>query len=429
MRTSRAMYVAASRVRTSKVARPQVHFTAQTGWINDPHGLTWRDGSYHLFHQYVPDSQVWAPHCHWGHASSADLLHWRPRPIALAPGEGDDGIWTGSLVDLEGGPTIFYTAVRQPEIGIGSVRIAHAQDSALDDWSKGAVVVEAPDDLIAFRDPFLLREGDGWRMFVGAGLADGTAQALTWTSSDGLVWNDDGVALERSTNEREPWMGALWECPQFVDLGSAWAMVSSIWDDDVLHHAGYAVGSYADGRFEAERWGQLSFGPSYYAPTVFRDRDDNPCLMFWMRGVGDPDAGWSSALSLPWLAVFSDGDLHVALHPEVLHATSPEPLTSWASGEPLLVEWEPHDGALLHLHSEQDMAATLAAIDGGLELTVEGQSWVAPWDGGSVTIVLDGPVLEVLSAGRLLGTPIKPVAKIAAQHFTVRSITSRQETS
>jgi hypothetical protein len=83
--------------------RPDFHFTAATGWINDPHGITYRDGEYHSFFQYVPGRTDWAPHCHWGHARGTDLFSLTELPIA--PGEGDGGIWTGSLVTGDDGGT------------------------------------------------------------------------------------------------------------------------------------------------------------------------------------------------------------------------------------------------------------------------------------------------------------------------------------
>src|SRR6476469_8429244 len=76
--------------------RPQIHFSPKTGWMNDPNGLVFYSGNYHVFYQYYPDSTVWGP-MHWGHATSTDLLHWQHQPIALYP-DSIGYIFSGSAV-------------------------------------------------------------------------------------------------------------------------------------------------------------------------------------------------------------------------------------------------------------------------------------------------------------------------------------------
>jgi beta-fructofuranosidase len=389
---------------------PAFHFTAQSGWINDPHGITYRDGTYHLFYQYVPGSTVWAPNCHWGHATSADLLTFDDAPVALAPGDGDDGIWTGSLVtDDAGHSTIFYTSVVQPAIGIGRVRTAEPVDDSWRGWRKGPVVAEPPQDLeiIAYRDPFVFRDGEGWRMFLGAGLADGRATALSYASSNLLSWQYEGIAAERSTTEHEPvWTGALWECPQLFEVDGRHVMVTSVWDDDVLHYVAYGIGSYRDGHFEASTWGRLSYGDSYYAPSFFRDADGRPSLMFWLRHVEDPAAGWASAHSLPHTLTL-DGDVLVATpHPglEAHRVAAMGPVDGSAAD----VVWSP--GTHLNVSSGSRTVAEIAIGDDGLRLTVGDASWGMPYDGGLVRIIIDGPVLELSTRSGVLAAPIGPPA-------------------
>src|SRR5262245_52410091 len=68
----------------SEAHRPQLHFSPPQMWMNDPNGMVYHKGEYHLFYQHYPDSAVWGP-MHWGHAISKDLLHWEHQPIALYP--------------------------------------------------------------------------------------------------------------------------------------------------------------------------------------------------------------------------------------------------------------------------------------------------------------------------------------------------------
>lgn len=383
--------------------RPQFHFTASTGWINDPHGITARDGGYDVFYQYVPGQTVWSPDCVWGHARGTDLLSLVERAPAIVPGDGDGGIWTGSLVNSDAGARIFYTSVERDDFAIGRVRVATPTDAGWDTWMKGAFVAEAPPsfELVGFRDPFIRRDPDAWRMFVGAGTTEGDALALSYTSQDLDHWEYEGVALRRPTADRDPvWAGAMWECPQIFELDGRFVMLSSAWDRDVLNYAAYAVGSYDRGVFTPENWGRLTYGPSYYAPSFFRDAEGRAAITLWMRGIEDLAAGWAGAHSVPHLLSL-DGDVLVATpHPDLERY--------WSGGAPeTAADIELDEGPVV----VRSGAVELFRVDtaGGLVgVTVGDQTWELPRRSPSVRLIVDAGVLEVSSDGGLLGLPLPP---------------------
>lgn len=327
--------------RPSTRARPRIHFTPRTGWVNDPLAVTWHDGRYHLFFQFVPDQTEWAPQCRWGHASSADLLTWTEHPVALAPGDGDDGIWSGSMaIDVAGRPTLFYTSVTLPDLALGRIRTATPTDDSWLTWQKGPVVIDAPAlDVVAFRDPFLMRDTDvsgpgRWRMLVGTALRGGDAAASSFSSDDLQTWSYDGLAASRNTAERDPvWTGSLWECPQVFSIDGRDVLLTSVWQDDELHSVAYGVGRFTDGRFHAETWGRLSYGPSYYAPSYFRDTDGRACLIYWLRGALDEQAGRASALSVPHVLSLRGDVLVAEAHPSIGERTDGVTNLSWNTAD------------------------------------------------------------------------------------------------
>src|SRR6266536_3140945 len=116
--------------------RPSLHVTPPSGWLNDPVGGLVHGGRQHLFYQYVPSSTRWQVACHWGHLVGDDLVRWRHLPVALAPGDGDAGVWSCSAVVDRSGPVIVYTSVVDGRLELGRVGLARALDEDLIAWRK-----------------------------------------------------------------------------------------------------------------------------------------------------------------------------------------------------------------------------------------------------------------------------------------------------
>jgi len=280
---------------------PTPGFHPARGWLNDPHGITYRpeERRYHLFFQHVPDSLTWRPDLSWGHAVSPDLERWIELPPVLAPDAEDVGCWSGCLVDGR----IFYTAVAGGPAGhgLGRIRSAVPCDEAWSAWRKVDVELRPPDGLRVFRDPFVLREGTGWRMLVGAGLPDDVAAVVSFTSEDLTTWDYDGVLAERSSAERAgTWTGSAWECPQLVEVDGRWVLLVSVWHDHETRHLAYAFGTRDGGRFDAGPWRRLAEGAPYAAST-FTDAHGRPAVVCWLRGHAAPEGRWAGALSVPQL--------------------------------------------------------------------------------------------------------------------------------
>src|SRR4051794_18667238 len=144
--------------------RPRMHYTAADTWINDPNGLVYADGVYHLFYQNNPDGTDHA-NLSWGHAVSTDLLHWRDRPVAIRHDEHEE-ISSGSVVVDDGNTsalgqpgctplvavyTSHYTD-RSPHRGMQAQSLAYSLDGG-DTWTKYAGNPVLSRDSGHFRDP------------------------------------------------------------------------------------------------------------------------------------------------------------------------------------------------------------------------------------------------------------------------------------
>ena len=385
--------------------RPEYHFTAQ-GWINDPHGITFSEGVYHVFYQNVPGATSWSLACSWGHASGPDLFSLQERAPALTPGDGDDGVWSGSLqLTADGSPRIFYTSVSADRPDLGRIRTATATDSDWITWEKGPVVAEAPTDLDVqmFRDPVVIADERGWRMLVGAGLTDGAAAAVGFSSADGVSWHPDGLVAARPVQDRDPvWAGTMWECPQIIEIDGQHALIVSVWDQNVLYDVLYALGTFHNGTFVASQWGQLGFGPSPYAATVFRDRANQPCLMFWLRDVAGTD--WAGAHSIPYRLAIEEGALTLSPHPDLDRYRDEDAV----SGRAADILWPERVDTAVQVVQQGDTVLEITRDRELLHIRIGEHSSRVPWV-GDVRIVLDGPIVEVCSRAGVFAAPITPL--------------------
>lgn len=198
--------------------RPQFHFTPSQNWMNDPNGLIWYKGKYHLFFQYNPSGNSWG-NISWGHAVSTDLVHWKQLPVAI-PQDDDEMVFSGSVVQDKNNTTGFGTKKNPPLVAVYTslVKSTNVQRQSLaystdggTTWTKysGNPVLDLGS--VNFRDPkvFWYAPTHSWLMAVA--LSDQHKIAF-YSSSNLKNWthlSDFGPAGAT---------GGVWECPDLFPL-------------------------------------------------------------------------------------------------------------------------------------------------------------------------------------------------------------------
>ena len=281
--------------------RPTFHFHAPAQWMNDPNGLIFYKGWYHLFYQYDPFGDRWGQ-MHWGHARSRDLVRWEDLPIALWPSveAGEEHVFSGSVyLGPKGKPVAFYTSIgkdREPEGWI-----ATPEDDDLIRWRKDPVritqAIHAGRPLAEWRDPFLFKDTGLDYMLLGGGLdGRGVVALYKATSPDLRKWQYLGPMFTHPDADVRNV-----ECPNlvFVD-GKAVLLVS------VHGRIESFVGELRNTTFVTETRGVL--GEGSYASQVFQNVPDRVVEIAWVNTSSHK--GWNGYLTLPSeLRVAKDGTL------------------------------------------------------------------------------------------------------------------------
>ena len=300
--------------------RPQFHFTPKEKWMNDPNGLVYNDGTYHLFYQYYPDSTVWGP-MHWGHAVSKDLVKWEHKPIALYPDE-NGLIFSGSAVVDKDNTSGFGTAENPPLVAIFTYHlmegekagktdfqtqgIAYSLDNG-DSWTKYSEnPVVKNDGFKDFRDPkvFWNEKTKTWTMLLVAG--------------DHLqIWNSPNLKKWEKVSEFGKDKGAhggVWECPDMFPLKIEgtdevkWVLLISINPGAPNGGSGtqYFVGDFDGTTFTTEqteeKW--VDLGRDDYAGVTYNNTPNKERIFIgwmsnWDYARDTPTEKWRSAMTVP----------------------------------------------------------------------------------------------------------------------------------
>ena len=270
--------------------RPQFHFTSRRGWNNDPNGLVYHKGEYHLFYQHNPYGWDWG-NMHWGHAVSRDLVRWKELPIAIYPHEFGDWVFSGSaVVDQEntagfkkGDEDVIVAAYTST--GRGEA-IAHSND-------RGRTFAEYEGNPVvkhSGRDPKLIwyEPGKHWVMAVYDEPA-GKRGIAFHTSSDLKNW------------ERRSFIEGYFECPEIFELAVDGDKNNRKW---VVYggDGNYAIGSFDGKTFTAESGKhQASYGNCFYASQTFNNiaAEDGRRIRIGWGTVATPGMPFNQMMNFP----------------------------------------------------------------------------------------------------------------------------------
>ncbi len=302
--------------------RPQFHFSPPAHWMNDPNGMVYYKGEYHLFYQYYPDSTIWGP-MHWGHAISKDLVIWENLPIALYP-DSLGYIFSGSVVVDENNTTGFQKGTEKPLVAIFTYHdmggekagrnnfqtqgIAYSLDKGRS-WKKYAnnPVLSNP-GIKDFRDPKVSWHAASkkWIMTMAAG-----NHIRFYQSANLKNWQ-----LTSIFGNMEGSHGGVWECPDLFELPikntqkSKWVLLVSIGNGAPNGGSGtqYFIGDFDGKKFSnnnpKEKMLWVDYGCDNYAGVTWSNAPDKRTVFLgwmsnWQYAQIVPTKTWRSAMTIP----------------------------------------------------------------------------------------------------------------------------------
>ncbi|MFJ5958949.1 glycoside hydrolase family 32 protein [Paenarthrobacter sp. NPDC092416] len=314
--------------------RPAIHYTARNTWLNDPNGLVWYQGLYHLFYQNNPFDNVWG-NMSWGHATSPDLIHWTEQPVAIACDE-DEDVFSGSIVVDHGNTSglgtleepalvaVYTSAFKEGSLhhGTQAQSLAFSSDGGLT-WSKYAGNPVLGRNSAHFRDPKVFRyQGPAGSCWIMVAVEAQHQQVVLYRSANLLDW--DYLSTFGPANAG----GGEWECPDLFPLSVdgdpatiKWVLVVNINPGAVAGGSGgqYFVGNFdgvhftadsdslvptgADGTVALSDCLWLDWGRDYYAAVSFSNVPENRRIMIgwmnnWDYANSLPTSPWRSGMSL-----------------------------------------------------------------------------------------------------------------------------------
>ena len=302
------------------------HISASKGWINDPNGLIFHEGVYHVFYQHYPYATHWGP-MHWGHQVSRDLVKWEELPIALTPDKDYDidGCFSGSALFDNGKMYLMYTGHTYNK---ETNTVREVQCLAFSDDCKnfkkyegnpviGTDMIPEGFSLSDFRDPKLFKRGNVYYCVVGGRRFNGKGDILLFTSNDLYSWKFVGPLLNECLD-----IGEMLECPDYSEIDGQGLLIVSPQDAkrEGIKHCNIHSNAYLVNNIDlksgalqgAKKPEIIDYGFDFYAGQTMNDGKNNIMIAWcqmWDRNIPSESTGRAGQMTLPRKLSFKDGKL------------------------------------------------------------------------------------------------------------------------
>lgn len=398
--------------------RPQFHFTSRRGWLNDPNGLVWSRGEYHLFYQHNPYGWPWG-NMHWGHAVSKDLVHWTEVPIALYPRRFGDWCFSGSAVvdanntsGLKKGSEDLLVAA-YTSTGRGEC-IVYSND-------RGRTWTEIPENPVlkhAGRDPRLLWHAPSKRWVMAVYDETGGKRSIAFhTSPDLRKWTYQSRIAD------------FFECPDLIELPIEGKAGATKW---VLYAADgkYLLGRFDGARFTPESERQTLWHGNFYAAQTWSDAPGGRRIQIgWAQGIDFPGMPFNQQMTVPCQLTLRPTTEGVRLYAEPIKELAQLRGKAWQWSDRALASNEVFstgtDAELFDVHADFEVgaAAAVGLLVRGIEIVHDAKKQTLHCAGRTVPlraengrvrlrVLLDRRSVEVFgNGGRVaLSVGVRPAA-------------------
>ena len=290
--------------------RPAYHHTPLYGWMNDPNGMFYKDGVWHLYYQYNPYGSQWE-NMTWGHSTSRDLIHWEAEPLAIEP-DWLGSIFSGSCVTNGDEVVAMYTSAGHHQ----TQSIAFSKDGGRTFTKYAGNPVLTTSDVADFRDPrpFWNEDIKAWNLILAAG-----QEMRIYSSKDLKDWKYESSFGKEYGNH-----SGVWECPDLFEMrnekgemrngktaeNTKWVLICNINPGGPFGGSAtqYFVGQFDGHKFTCEsmpkvtKW--LDYGKDHYATVSFYNAPENRHVVLawmsnWQYANQVPTKQFRSANSIP----------------------------------------------------------------------------------------------------------------------------------